>query len=69
MGIELAGELAFYQPKKKLTLIHSGKSLLSRSIAAGLKPKVGEMCATKLRAMGVNVVLGYATICACHSGC
>ncbi|MEM6463253.1 MAG: FAD-dependent oxidoreductase [Pseudomonadota bacterium] len=53
VGTELAGEIASAMPDKKVTLVSSDKTLFS-----ALPAKLGGSLVQKLRAMGVDVILG-----------
>ncbi|KAJ3212498.1 hypothetical protein HDU82_000919 [Entophlyctis luteolus] len=59
VGVELAGEIATDYPGKKVTVIHSAKSLVNRN---GLKPKATALVDEQLKALGVTVKLNQRVL-------
>ena len=54
VAIELCGEILDEFPYKNVTIIHSGKYLMSKQ---GLGEKIGRHVQTKLQAMGCHIIL------------
>ncbi|KAJ1663028.1 hypothetical protein GGF38_003241, partial [Coemansia sp. RSA 25] len=53
VGVEMAGEIGYMYPDKKVTLVHSG----SRLLPLNFKPALSDGAVDKLQRVGVTVVL------------
>jgi len=58
VGIELAGEIAHWHQKVKVTIIHSGESLCSNSTPWAVPKKKSDKMIKQLKERGVNIMLG-----------
>ncbi|KAJ3298282.1 hypothetical protein HDU79_011569 [Rhizoclosmatium sp. JEL0117] len=59
VGVELAGEIATDFPTKKVTIIHSGATLMNRN---GLKPKAMNVVNQQLAKLNVTVLLNERVV-------